>query len=277
MNTTEVKKRVKAELTRCMAVAKAKYPDHGLAGLNRIPTVKFAKKGTTAGTAHDRTYTIDLNMIIMIDNPDSIEDTVAHEYAHLVDGVVNPETRESGYTYNRRGRMVRQKRDIHGYSWKSIMILFGKPPERCHSLDVSRARVRNKRSTKVHVWKCGCGNGQVVLTNASHKKQLVATGKYGYYQRGHTVARCGKYSYFGIEGQELTPMPIAANDIKATSIPKTVVDAPRPIGGVPSKLDKCRKVYDPELSRAANIVAFTEEGCTPAGAATYFAKIKKEF
>jgi hypothetical protein len=141
-------------------------------------------------------------------------------------------------------------------------------PERCHDLDVSRAQVRNKRSTKIHIWKCGCGGGQVVLTPAGHKKQLVATGKYGYYQRGHTANRCGKYSYFGIKGQELKPM--VANTRTPTPKPR----APR---GTETKLDKCRKVYDPDLSRAANIVAFTEEGCTPAGAATYFAKIKKEF
>lgn len=265
--TKQVHKRVKVELTRCIKVANERYPAHTF----KYPTVLFRKKGTCAGTAHDGRYEIDLNLIIMIDNPDSIEDTVAHEFAHLVDGIVNPETRETKIIRTRRG-LRRSKRDVHGYTWKNIMRLFGKAPERCHDLDVSRARVRNKRSTKVHVWKCGCGQGKVVLTPATHKKQLKAVGNYGYYQRGHTVARCGKYSYFGIEGQELTPMATAANTRTTKPAPK-----PRAPRGAESKLDKCRRVYDPELSRAANIVAFTEEGCTPAGAATYFAKIKKEF
>lgn len=264
----QVQSRVKAELTRCLKVANERYPAHTF----KTPTVKFAKKGTCAGTACDRTYTINLNLIIMVDNPDSVEDTVAHEFAHLVDGIANPHTRETQIVRNRRGGYSRSKRDVHGSTWKNIMRLFGKAPERCHDLDVSRARVRGGRSTKVHVWKCGCGNGQVVLSPAKHKKQLAAVGNYGYYQRGHTVNRCGKYSYFGIEGQELTPMATAANTQKPKPAPK-----PRAPRGTESKLDKCRRVYDPELSRAANIVAFTEEGCTPAGAATYFAKIKKEF
>lgn len=261
--------KAKADVTRkikvCIKIAEAKYGRKFA-----MPSVIYRKRGTTAGTAHDGRYEIDLNGVLLMENGDVfIERTVVHEFAHLVDGIMNPHTRERPIVHTRRG-MRRGKRDIHGPTWKNIMRLFGADPSRCHSYDVTNSRVKGRRahSAPKHIWKCGCGGGEIKLTAKNHKKQLVATGSYGYYARGHTVRRCGKYSYFGLEGAELKPMPLAAN----TATPK-----PRAPRGTESKLDKCRKVYDPDLSRAANIVAFTEEGCTPAGAATYFAKIKKEF
>jgi len=264
-----VTNKVKADVTRkikeCIKTAEAKYGRKFA-----MPTVLYRKRGTTAGTAHDGRYEINLNPVLLMENLDVfIDRTVIHEFAHLVDGIMNPHTRDAGIVHTRRG-MRRGKRDIHGTTWKNIMRLFGADPSRCHSYDVSNARVKNKAdsTSPKHIWKCGCGGGVLELTASKHKKQLVAVAPYGYYMRGHTARRCGKYSYFGVKGAELKPMPLAAN----TAAPK-----PRATRGSESKLDKCRRVYDPELSRAANIVAFTEEGCTPAGAATYFAKIKKEF
>lgn len=262
--TAEMKRKVEAKIRECMAIAAKHYPNADLP----YPTVRYAKRGTTAGTANDSRYEINLNAVLLMENKDVfINRTVVHEFAHLVDGRVNPHTRQTSIVSTRRG-LRRTKRDVHGPSWKNIMRQFGADPSRCHSYDVTNARVKNRGASRQHVWKCGCGNGQVVLTDAKHKKQLAAAPGYGYYQRGHTVRRCGKYTYFGIEGQELQPMPLAADQPK----PKAAAPA---TGG--SKLDKCRRVYNPDLSRAANIVAFTEEGCTPAGAATYYAKIKKEF
>ena len=298
MTQTEVKARVRAEVKRCLDVARDKYPRANLSA----PTVKFDKKGTTAGTARDSTYTINLNLIIMIDNPDSIEDTTAHEFAHLVDGVVNPETRETNVVWDPRRGARRTKRDIHGATWKSIMILFGFEPARCHNLDVSRARVRSTRSTKVHVWKCGCGDGIVILTPNKHAKQLAAKAGYGYYKRGHTSNRCGKYSYFGIEGKEINPMypttvrpvAVAANaakptlasvieDINTTQTGVTADDIVI-VRGIPSSADDgrsklaiCRDWYTPGAGKKGMINLFViKAGCTPAGASTYYYKLKAE-
>jgi SprT protein len=250
--TNEVKAKVEAKIQECINIANNRY--------NRtfaFPIVTYVKRGTTAGTACDSTYTIDLNPILLMENLDTfIERTVVHEFAHLVDGIMNPETRTRTWG--------RSKRDIHGRTWKNIMLAFGVEPSRCHSYDVSNARTK-KRSVAQHVWVCGCGGARMTLGPKRHKNQLQSLGTpYGYYQRGHPVSRCGDYVYTGAQG-------VQPKKAASTSIPK-----PRNTNGT-SKLDMCRREYNPELNRAANIVAFTEAGCTPAGAATYYAKIKKEF
>jgi len=262
MTESLVRSRVYAELNRCIDVATKRYPDHNF----KFPNLTYTLKGTTAGTANDRTYTVDLNMIIMVDNMHSIEDTTAHEFAHLVDGIVNPHTRKTtGY-----GR-YRTKRSIHGPTWKSIMVLFGMKPERCHNLDTTRAQQKSgKKSTKIHKWVCGCGNGQVVLTPKKHKLMLdMAHNGYGVYKRGHTPSKCGVYTYQGILG-DVQQLPVAAKDIKPTK---------KSTSKKSSKLDMCRELYaqNSDQSRSEIILRFVlDASCTQAGAQTYYAKIKKE-
>jgi SprT protein len=259
----EVKQRTEAELERCIEIANRLYPSRDF----KMPKVDYSLKGTCAGQAFDSKYMIKMNAIICIDNEHSIEDTAAHEFAHLVDGIVYPETRFSGY---------RQKRSIHGPTWKRIMRDFGHAPERCHNLDVSRARVSTRRTTKVHVWKCGCGEGKVVITPAKHQRMLqVAHTGYGVYMRGHTAHRCGNYTYHGIEGQETKPVvaPVVKPTVKLTEVAA-------PTSPIKSKMEHCRNIFrmNPYAGRPAIIAAFINQaGCTKAGAATYYATLKKEF
>ncbi len=258
--TTEVKKMCEAEAARCIKIAKEKYP--GSASKFLPVRITYDVRGQCAGKANWSRWTIKLNPILLMENiKEMVENTASHEVAHLIDREVH------GVLYSRRinRRTGRRNRIVHGPTFKRIQNQFGRCDATFHDMDTSNARVRTKRSTKVHVWKCGRGCAEMVLTPKLHARML-ATGTR--YVRNHSVRRCGKYSYFGIKGQELKPMPVAAR----SPAPK-----PRAPRGTETKLDKCRKVYDPDLNRAANIVAFTEEGCTPAGAATYFAKIKKEF
>lgn len=264
--TNTVKARVKATIEKCIVTANAHY-DRTF----KYPTVIYKKRGQVAGTATDRTYTIDLNSVLLMENvEDFLKRTVIHEFAHLVDGIVSPAAKAGGW-----GR----KRDIHGPRWKAIMRLLGGPTSRCHSYDTTNSKV--KRAPRIakpkHVWKCGCGDGVIKLTARSHKKQLAATGDYGYYKRGHTASRCGKYSYFGLEGMELESIPtvwVISPTAKAANAPRP---APRRTKKV-TKLDKCRECFSPVSSRELMINTFMlVAGCTKAGAATYYAKIKKEF
>jgi len=269
--TREVKARVKATLEKCIVTANAHY-----GRTFKYPTVLYTKRGRTAGTANDSTYTVNFNAVLLMENvEDFLKRTVIHEMAHLIDGIVSPEAKAGG----RWGR----KRDIHGPRWKGIMKLLGGPTSRCHSYDTTNSKIKRTKKPK-HVWKCGCGNGSVKLTAAAHKKQLNATGTYGYYQRGHTVRQCGKYSYFGLEGATLQPMALAADQPKPipttlTGMSGTVYDVvrvPKPATGL-TKLARCRALFDSNVCRATHIQVFIDEvGCTPAGAATYYAKINKE-
>ena len=259
----EIRQRVEAEIHRCIAIAEKTYNR-----TFRFPGLDYSLRGTTAGTANDGTYTIKLNSILLMENLDKFiegyNSTVAHEFAHLVDGIVNPETREfAGMVMTRRGPR-RKKRSLHGPTWKRIMMLFGCDPSgRCHDFEVKNAQVKKHRK---HVWVCGCGGGRIVLTDLKHNRQLAASGN-RIYMRGHPASRCGRYSYKGIEGQELPEMPLAAS--KAT--PK------KPKAG--TKKEKAIQVYR-EFSHMNRdfIVAKIANACNMSlqGATTYYYTAKKE-
>jgi len=266
--TNKVKADVTAALKRCMGIAEAKYGRKFA-----MPTVIYRKRGTVGGTANDARYEIDLNPILLMENLDTfIDRTVVHEFAHLVDGIMNPHTRETRIVRTRRG-LRRSKRDIHGATWKNIMRLFGAEPSRCHSYDVTNARVKNK-APRDHKWVCGCGGGEINLTAKKHARMMelapagvLRDGTFGgWYARGHTYRRCGKYSYVAA-----APGARAAN--AAAPKPKAKPRAPR----TGTKLDICRRWYSSSAVRSDMINLFVvKAGCTPAGAATYYAKIKKE-
>ena len=62
--TNIVKARVTATLRECVAKANARYTNHTF----KLLTVEYKKRGATAGTACDRTYTIDLNSVLLMEN-----------------------------------------------------------------------------------------------------------------------------------------------------------------------------------------------------------------
>lgn len=253
----ELKEQCQAEMDRCMAIARKEWPDVNFPR----PFLVYDLRGRTAGTAQPTSGRIRINAVLLRENvKEMVENTVSHEVAHIVDRAVY------GVQYGAYDRRVGRRRVIsHGKTFKSIQRLFGRCDKTYHNMDTTNSAVRRNTKPK-HVWKCGCGEATMLLGDKRHAKQM-RLGERGFYMRGHTVRRCGPYSYYGLEGQEIQPMQL----FEAAKKP-----APKDTSGE-SKLDKCRRVYDPELSRAANIVAFVEEGCTEAGAATYYAKIKKEF
>lgn len=153
-----LKDRVEAEIRRCMAIAEETYGNRFT-----LPTIKYTVTGhSTAGWAKDSTYTVNFNaaMLIKYADDDFIEgreSTVTHEFAHLVDGIVNPQTRESkGYIRTRRG-LRRAPRSVHGPTWKRIMMVLGaNPSSRCHNYELDTPRGR-KAGTIIVRCTCGCG------------------------------------------------------------------------------------------------------------------------
>ncbi len=250
--TNEVKARVRATLETCVAKANARYPNQTF----RYPTVKYTKRGTTAGTANDSTYSINLNAVLLMENVDAFMGrTVIHEFGHLVDGIVNPNTR-----YRTWGR----KRSLHGPTWKAIMRMLGGPTTTTHSYDTTNSKVK-KRGQAKHVWTCSCGSeaGTMKIGAIRHNK-MIAPGPVKYWMRGH---KHHTYTYVGVEGAAppvARTLPKAANAARRT--PKKV-----------TKLDKCRDAFSLVSSRELMILTFMSvAGCTQAGAATYYAKIRKE-
>ena len=206
----EIKDRVDAEIHRCIAVAEKAFDKKF-----RFPTVDYDVRGKTAGYAYDHTYRVSFNSILLMENLDTFIDgrtgrgTVTHEVAHLIDGIVYPQTRRGGW-----GR----KRSIHGPTWKRIMRLLGAKPSRCHSYDTTNSTVRRKAK---HVYTCNSCSKQMSLGPIRHKKQqrgaTFGNSKTVYWNRGCTHAKRTGYTYIGLEGK---PTPKPFRDSYPTPTPK---------------------------------------------------------
>jgi SprT protein len=170
--STEMKDKVVSKIEECMFVAEVK-----LGRRFDFPNIVYKKRGTTAGTACSHTYTIDINAVLLMENGDTfINRTVVHEFAHLVDAILHPKTR------NGLGN-----RSVHGPTWKRIMGVFGVEANRCHSYDVTNARTRK---VSKYIWTCKCGK-QMHLGTIRHAKML--NDKCKYYMSGCNTH--GGYTY----------------------------------------------------------------------------------
>lgn len=194
----EIKVRIENEIKRCIDIAERRF--------NRsfqFPTIVYEKKGTTAGTARDGSQIINLNPILLMENVDAfIKRTVPHEFAHIVDGIVYPQTRERKHIgWKRSGRPHFTKRSLHGRTWKSIMHLFGADASRCHSYDTTNAKTKKVAS---HVYTCRTCEKEMMLGPKRHRKMQIGIR---YWMRG--CQHHAGYDYVGLEGQRKAPVPVA--------------------------------------------------------------------
>lgn len=125
-----------------------------------MPKIVFEKRGTTAGTAHTPSWTVDFNVVLLMENTETfLARTVPHEVAHLIDmrHVQGTNGYSTGIRYDRFGRPRRMKRDVHGESWQSVMRVFGvKDSTRCHRYDTTNSRVKQRNRYK---YQCRCPEG----------------------------------------------------------------------------------------------------------------------
>lgn len=261
--SAEIKRRVVAKVAECIKKAEKHY--------NRsftMPAVHFTVRGTTAGYAYG-SRKVDFNAVLLMENTeDFIARTVPHECAHIIDYVVNPENHERRFLgYTRTGRARYSKRDVHGADFRFIMerVLGADDSTRCHSYDVTRAQVKRKAR---HVW-VSTTDSSVTMTLGPKRHQKMMSG-IKYWPRGY-ANHTFKYSHQ--ESQH--PVAEAARASASHNRPKRVTTPPK--GQWTSKKAHCAVLFDPKANRADNIKKFVSEaGCTAAGAATYYATIKKE-
>lgn len=93
---------------------------------------------TSAGRARIKHNIIELNPDILGRHPEHLEQTVAHEFAHLVAYALFGPRLGGG----------------HGRGWKRTMGMMGHPADRTHNLSVDEKKVR-KHKVKAMA-KCGC-------------------------------------------------------------------------------------------------------------------------
>lgn len=245
-----IKERVEQKLVDCIEIAEKAFNQKFL-----FPQVLYTKRGTTAGTANTNDWNVNFNSVLLMENIEAfIARTVPHEMAHLIDSQVNP------HNFVGIG-----KRSIHGPTWKSIMKLLGAPVSRCHSYDVSTAKIK-KRTQAKHVWVCqDCGT-EMKLGYKRHGWMI--GGRKRYWMRGCGHHKSG-YQYVGKEGETSVP------DL----LPKAA-DSASPKPNRESKYAQCKYLYllhNGTKTRKDIINLFVREvGCTNAGASTYYQKIRKD-
>lgn len=161
--TLEFERIVRSELLRCVAIAENHFGRPFL-----YPTLDYTLTGATAGQAYSHKNLIRLNVPLLINHPDELRVTVAHEFAHIVD-------RTAYAAYHRTHRADRKKGSLHGPTWKQVMKLFGMEPTRCHNMDVSE--VKRKKNVQQHAYTCDCG---AVLMLSTIKHNHIVRGAKSY-------------------------------------------------------------------------------------------------
>jgi len=101
------------------------------------PSIGFFSKSATAGLAKAWQNRLEFNEVLAKENPTDFENTVIHEYAHLVTRKLFPRAKQS-----------------HGPEFKSVMRRMGGQPNTYHSYNVDSV-VKRKTKTRYEV-KCGC-------------------------------------------------------------------------------------------------------------------------
>ena len=99
-----------------------------------------ASMRTRAGVAWLEERAIELNPRLLAQNPEKLDEILAHELAHLV-------------VWRRHGPEARE----HGPEWRALMELAGYRPARFHGMDVRSMRRRRRRYYYLHVCE-GCGS-----------------------------------------------------------------------------------------------------------------------
>jgi SprT protein len=241
--------RIEKELARLVSVARFMYGRDF-----KMPKVLYNVKGTVAGYANVASNTVRFNPVLLNENVDAfIARTVPHEFAHIVDYVLNPGN------FSR----YRKKRSVHGPSWKSIMRDFGCDPSRCHSYDVSNAK---QKRTAEYVWTCShCGNKMTLGPKRHHK---MASGSAMYWP-----ISCRSH----LHTAEFTHGQYRRSRTVVKQVQPNVVNMP--VQAPKTKFEICSSIFNGQRwnSRKECIELFVREaGCTAAGAATYYHQLNQQ-
>lgn len=245
----EVKARVAAKLQESIVLLESHYNRK----FDFPSSVVYDVSGTIAGKAHTVSRKIDFNAALLMRNQEVfINRTVPHEMAHLADYQMNPQNFYAAF---------RQKRDLHGQSWQSIMqVLKVEDISRCHTYDVTGIKRESTRES--YVYKCESCIKEYKLSVAKHNK--LQSNPHAY------RCKCSRIrGMLTLISTQLPPMKLHYHTPPTNNAPSAG-----------SKLDKCWSLYKSyqHTGRGALIAMFVNEAsCTPAGAATYYSSLKKKY
>ena len=152
MVTNELKNKVSAKIKECRDVIMNHYGQDIEPG-----KISYTARGTVGGTTNPSTYEIRLNPVFLGHYKEEfVNDTVVHEYAHVVALKLYPNSKP------------------HGKEWKKLMRLLGVEPTRCHSYN--NQLIYEKRATRTYM--CTCCYELFDVPQDIHKKIMSDSKKY---------------------------------------------------------------------------------------------------
>lgn len=148
--------RLLVRLTQCVEQAKGDCPDFPAVALQTFRKVR------KAGVAKPMEWAVGINLDFLERNTeDMLEETVAHEVAHLL----------VHHKYRKYGG---QRPSAHGREWQALMMrVFKVTPSRTHNYDTSGLGIRRQDR---HSYDCGCGVGHHKVTTTKHNKMKRGRG-----------------------------------------------------------------------------------------------------
>lgn len=171
---SELRNKVTLKLAKLQLKAENLWGDEFKNGTAPDFRIDFSLRGNRAGTAQysrSGNHELRFNRKILMENSDEfIEDTVPHEFAHLITYALYGTDRD--YKGHRKVKP-------HGTQWQRVMRLLGYKPTRCHNFDVKPAR----KVARKYEYSCSCQVHK--LTAIRHNK--IKSGR-SYYN----CNRCGK-------------------------------------------------------------------------------------
>lgn len=276
----ELKKKVEAEVLRCVKLARKHYNKDFI-----VPAIRYTVRGTCAGYAQGVSL-VDFNAVLLVENQEEfLKSTVPHEVAHCIDAACGRVDRV-GITVTRTGRLRRAKREVHGPSWKAIMRLFGADPDRTHNYDTSRAQVRVKQKFE---YKCSMCGSIVTMSSVVHNR-MQRGSNYWHKPCGKTsrlvfVANLGKKT--SAELQEIRDQRIT-DELNQEQEQRLAAQTQRPTKEVPVSMLLPKREpqgnmaiakgimarYGYNLTRQQFIVRAVEAGLKATTASTYYNQLR---
>jgi predicted SprT family Zn-dependent metalloprotease len=263
----QIQNQIRAKVREVVAIAAEKY------GFNiqyHELTIDFKNKGQAAAQAwrqrRSNTYGLTFSLeSARLDMDEMLNDTIPHEVAHLVN-FFDPSTGSN-----------------HDHGWRRVCIGLGGTGKRTHSQVLSKARYKaqylytldsgkeHKVGPKVHK-----NIQQKGMTYTTRKtKELISKEHFTRVITPEEHKREHQKQVAAYAAKAGADAPTTATSHKRPKAKPARTTTP-PKGRWTSKLSHCSCLFDPNASRSDNIKKFVDEaGCTAAGAATYYAKIKK--
>lgn len=264
--SAELRRRVAEKLRECRHAMDNNYFD--------VPDyeIRYDLGGRTAGQAGcsiDRStgdyydHFIRINPVLLIENTEEmINDTVVHEFCHVIQHKHFPNSRS------------------HGHEWQRLMRMCGVEPTRTHKMDVTNAVRQTGKIKRKFQYGCACRTDIIVSSVRHNKMQRGATYTCRMcHQPIKHIRALGQLQHAEAKMAAQTAAPAAAETTLPKPVRKPAATKRRRTG--PTKSDKAlaivRKYFDEAPNRHWLINEIAREcEMSQAGAQTYLYNAMKK-